>query len=680
MKNAVLPLFCVLAVLTTSATADVATLRTRQQKLEKTLKEVTPALVAVTDRFGAGSGVVVSGDGIVLTASHVVDSRNPERQRLRVVFPDGSEYNAKLLGMNKSVDAAMLKITESPRKGKTFPFASLGDSADVSRGDWCFALGHPGGYRPDRPAPVRLGRILSTGHRTIVSDCAIVLGDSGGPLFSLDGKVIGIHSMITEVIVENRHVAVDCFRRDGDRMENGETWGKLRAHDTDIAESDFMGVTLRWRSFTPEVSQVQKDSPADMAGLRAGDILLEVAKQTFADPLGLSNLLDHLAEDQKVDVVVDRNGKQVKLTMTTGNRPNENSRRRPEDRTIRVQDREHFQELKNQLTRLRRVGPYEKRAAEELDRFESVLKDTSNCMVEFRVYGETVILGTIMSEDGYILTKASELEDLSKCKCILPTGRSARPRQVAVDYAYDLMLVKVDATGLQPAEWSREEMKAGRIVITTDSRCAPLLPGVISVATRKLPTAKKGFLGVSMEPIRERGGREVGVRIGRVFDGGAAKRFGVLAEDVVLNINDIQITNRRRMLETVQAIKPNEKIKLRVRRGEVIKTLDVVLTPRFLEEDGDVMLDRYRNPEELGKFASAHNSGFPKALQHDTDLYPRQCGGPLFDVTGRAVGLNIARAARITSYAIPADAVQQVYQELKAEGTKNAARPVKTAS
>ena len=181
-----------------------------------------------------------------------------------------------------------------------------------------FALGHPGGYRRDRPAPVRLGRVLSTGYRTIVSDCAIVLGDSGGPLFDLDGKLIGIHSMITEVIVENRHVSIDCYRRDGDRMENGESWGRLRSHDNEIIQSKFVGLVLRWRSFTPEVTRVVSGSPAARAGIRSGDILMQISKQTFADPLGLSNLLNELAEDQKVSVVVDRDDERAGASVRGG--------------------------------------------------------------------------------------------------------------------------------------------------------------------------------------------------------------------------------------------------------------------------------------------------------------------------------------------------------------------------
>lgn len=667
MRRSILSVFCLSLVLVTLPLADADSLRSRQQRLASALDKVTPALVAVRDNFGAGSGVVVSRDGIVLTASHVVDSRQPQRQRIRVVFADGKEYSAKLLGMNRSVDAAMLKITDAAPNGSGFPFAELGDSRTVERGDWCFALGHPGGFRSDRPAPVRLGRILSTGYRTIVSDCAIVLGDSGGPLFDLSGKVIGIHSMITEVIVENRHVAIDCFRRDGDRMEGGETWGNLKAHDTEVVESGFVGARLRWRSFTPEVSHVLRDSPSAEADIRPGDILLSIANQTFADPLGLSNLLDEIAENQKVDVVVDRNGDEITLPLTTGRKPSREELRRLDDRTVAVEDREHFLELKNQLTSLRHVGPYEKRSIEQLQLFEPVLKGKNDCVVEFRVFGQTTTLGTIMTSDGYILTKASELEKVASSRCVLPTGKSLRPRLVGIDYAYDLMLVKVEATGLQPADWSRELMTPGRIVITTDSRGAPILPGVISVATRKLPTSGKGFLGVAMNPLRDRTGREIGVEIGKVFEGGAAKRSGVLAGDRVLEINEESIRSRRRMLEIIQSVAPNQRIALKVQRGDAVEEFDVVLTPRFLEEVGDVMLDRYGDPDQLGKFASAHNSGFPQALQHDTDLYPKQCGGPLFDISGRAVGLNIARAARITSYAIPAGAVQKVFEQLKAK-------------
>ena len=666
MNRMLLVTLCFCGIIQSEADADLVTLKTRQSQLDNALTKVLPALVAVQDGNGAGSGVVVSADGVVLTASHVVDSRRPRpSDRLHVVFPDGSRYRAEILGMNRSVDAAMLKITERPRNGTSFPHVDLGESSKLQRGDWCFALGHPGGFQENRPAPVRLGRILSAGYRTVVSDCAIVLGDSGGPLFDLSGQLIGIHSMITEVIVENRHVAVDAFRRDGDRMENGESWGKLRAHDNDLVETSFVGMVLRWRNFTPEVARVLRNSPADEAGVQPGDLLLAIADQAFADPLGLSTLLADIAENQRVKVRIDRVGREKDLTMTTGRKPtDEELALRADDGQFTDVDREHLSELKNQLTSFRRVGPFEKRSSEELDRFLPAVSHVRGSVVEFRELGETLALGAVMSNDGYILTKASELENVIDPECILSDGRRLKIREVAVDRAFDLMLVKVDARDLQPVQWATTPApEAGRILITTDSRGTPLLPGVVSVAARTMRTSSKGFLGVRMTMLP----RSNYVALLSVLPGGAAERNGLKKDDIILAINGTQIRNPGQMGDIVGSVAPNQKISLRFQRDDTVRTVDIVLTPQFWSDD-QVMLDRYRDTENLGKFASAHNFGFPEALQHDTDLFPHQCGGPVFDISGKAVGLNIARAARITSYAIPATAVLRVFEELKNKG------------
>ncbi|MEZ6132448.1 MAG: trypsin-like peptidase domain-containing protein [Planctomycetaceae bacterium] len=666
MKRASLSSLCLLlvSVLTCELSlADQATLISRQQQLDAALKKVSPALVCVQDGLGAGSGVVVSADGIVLTASHVVETRGRQPLRLHVLFPDGKEYRADLLGMNRAADAAMLKIREAPPNGREFPHVKLGESSKLERGDWCFALGHPGGFKPDRPAPVRLGRVLSVGDLTVVSDCAIVLGDSGGPLFDMNGQVIGIHSMITEVIVENRHVAVDVFRRDGDRMEKGESWGRLEARDNDLAETGFMGVTLRWRSFTAEVAHVIRDSPADRAGIRSGDVLLRIADQRFADPLGLSTLLNHLDENRQTTVLVDRIGREITLNMTTGRRPSREELMARTDRVTAIDD-DHLNELEQQLTSLRRVGPFEKRSIEEMARFEPVLAGAERSVVEFREFARTLTLGAVMSSDGYILTKASELNDAIDPECILSSGRRLKFRKVAVDRAFDLMLVKVDAKDLVPVQWSETPAPAGRIVVTTDSRGTPLLPGVISVATRKLPTATRGFLGVRLAPIS----RPTGVGIEGVVPGGAAESADIRKGDIVLAVNDVEVRGSADMSNRISRLPPNSKVTLKIERSGAIRYVTVDLTSRFLTDDS--LLPRYQDSENLGKIVSNHNSGFPEVLEHDTDLYPNQCGGPLYDVTGKAVGLNIARSARITSYAVPASAVRTVYQSLRIKDLK----------
>jgi len=113
------------------AVADVPeALQQRQQQLFASLAKVRGAVVGVSDGFGVGSGVVVSRDGIVLTASHVVDSGNRQRGRrqstVRITFPDGKEYTASVLGKNRDADAAILRINDSPPDQNGFPFAEMG--------------------------------------------------------------------------------------------------------------------------------------------------------------------------------------------------------------------------------------------------------------------------------------------------------------------------------------------------------------------------------------------------------------------------------------------------------------------------------------------------------------------------------------------------------------------------
>ncbi len=643
--------------------ADNQDLVARQKFLNAALKKVSPALVSVQDGNGAGSGVVVSEDGIVLTASHVVETSRPGRSRLTVVFPDGNTYRADLLGMNRSADAAMLKIRDPNRSGGSFPHVKLGESSKLERGEWCFALGHPGGFKPERPAPVRLGRVLSVGHRTIVSDCAIVLGDSGGPLFDMEGNVIGIHSMITEVIVENRHVAIDVFRRDGDRMENRESWGRLRARDDGLVQTNFFGVMLRWRSFMPMVSNVVPGSPADRAGIKSGDRLLSIARQRFADPLGLNTLLLQIAENQTVDVEVERLGRTRSLRLTTEQKPSRAELRSRRNEPVRI-GHEEAEELRNQLTALRKPGQFEKRTTEEMSRFRSVTHNAQGSVVSFRrSLGRTIAFGAIMSSDGYIMTKASELEDEVNPDCILPSGRRSKFRIVGVDRAFDLMLLKVQASGLQPVRWaSRDSVQPGTIVVTTNQQGDPFLPGVISVAARKLESSKRGFLGVVMGPVSN----GVGVGIKEVLDGGAAERGELKAGDVLLSVNDVTLRGAQHLAETISSFPPNSRITLRMQRGNTVKSVSVLLTPQFVTSEKDVLLDRY---DRSNGFVSTHHTGFPEVLEHDTDLYPNHCGGPLYNISGDAIGLNIARAARITSYAIPASAVTRIYRELKAKDT-----------
>src|SRR5438876_11640505 len=98
----------------------------------------------------------------------------------------------------------------------------MGKSDELTKGEWCLATGHPRGYKPGRTPPVRLGRDLTFGNTIIKTDCTLVGGDSGGPLFDMQGRVIGIHSRIGQTLAQNMHVPVDTYRETWDRLVKGD--------------------------------------------------------------------------------------------------------------------------------------------------------------------------------------------------------------------------------------------------------------------------------------------------------------------------------------------------------------------------------------------------------------------------------------------------------------------------
>lgn len=631
-------------------------LESRQAQLYSAYDKVRDTVVGISDGLGVGSGVLVSEDGLVLTASHVIESsrrRSQFAREIMVTMTDGSRYRAEMLGRNRDADAAMLRIVE-PREGnKPFPHANVGQSGTLSPGEWCFALGYPGGFSEKRKAPIRAGRILSIGERTVISDCSIVLGDSGGPLFDLEGRVIGIHSMITSLIIENRHVAVDAWNRDWDRFLDGQSWGRLRNYDNQLVESDFFGVGLKWKDFRPEIAHVIPESPADRAGLRPGDQLLKIAGERFADRLDLGTVLAQLGDQQSIDVVLLRNNDPQTVSLVTGQRAEDDDTRRR-----RFLDADERSEIEEQLSQSRRIGPWEKRAPDQLELFEPGIRDARESVVAVRDGGLLLCLGTVVGADGYILAKASEMHGAIDPEVIIPNGKRFSARQVGLDHSFDLALLRVDATDLKPVTFqTTTPARAGQLAVIQDSRGNPLIPTVVSVAARSLGGAGTGFMGVVLDDAAN------GVRILQVLPGGSAERNGLRGDDVIRSINGTTMTSRAQVIQKVKQFRPGEKLTVRFDRGGKDQTVELVLTPRFMSEDA--MLDLYSDEELMGQFSSIHSGGFPEAIQIDADLYPRQAGGPLLDLEGRAIGITIARAGRVVSYAIPAAAAKRVYETLR---------------
>jgi serine protease Do len=176
---------------------------------EKLAPRCQAATVGLFQNGGAGSGVIVSPDGIIMTAAHVTQQTIDPSGYILVSLADGRVAIAKPLGGDAFQDIALAKLVGPAPKGG-WPYAPVGDSTKSKIGDWLIATGNSRGIETDRPAPVRLGRldaVTKVGEQVcLISDCAVVSGDSGGPLFNLNGEVIGIHSHVGKSTEENFHV------------------------------------------------------------------------------------------------------------------------------------------------------------------------------------------------------------------------------------------------------------------------------------------------------------------------------------------------------------------------------------------------------------------------------------------------------------------------------------------
>jgi serine protease Do len=150
----------------------------------------------------------------------------------------------------------------------------------------------------------------------IGTDCTLVGGDSGGPLFDLDGKVIGIHSSIGSLISSNNHVPVDTYRETWDRLVKAEQWGGFSLGGS----TAYLGVTLARGDTGLKVTEVTEDSPAAKAGFKADDVISKFDGQKLEDSDELRGLLSKKKPGDEVAVEVLRGGEAVPLKVKLGKR------------------------------------------------------------------------------------------------------------------------------------------------------------------------------------------------------------------------------------------------------------------------------------------------------------------------------------------------------------------------
>jgi len=287
-----------------------------QEALFKAIPNAKAATVCIDIGDGTGSGVIVTADGLVMTAAHVSTGVG---KMVTVIMPDGTKLEGETLGLMAEYDAALLRITgEKPEGG--FPVVEINRSDDTKLGDWVFSLGHSGGFDKERGAVARLGRLVRVANTTFQTDGTLIGGDSGGPLFDMEGRLIGIHSRVGPQLPVNMHVPVKVFLGEWDRMLASEFIGEGPFAQKPEKGKGFLGVATTDVDGGLEVTKVGKKSPAEDAGLQEGDVLKTLNGEALENRDKLKSILAELAAGDKLKLEIIRDGKDETINMRLGAR------------------------------------------------------------------------------------------------------------------------------------------------------------------------------------------------------------------------------------------------------------------------------------------------------------------------------------------------------------------------
>lgn len=270
---------------------------------------------------------------------------------------------------------------------------------------------------------------------------------------------------------------------------------------------------------------------------------------------------------------------------------------------------------------------------------------------------EQVALGTIIDQDGLILTKASELKRNLSCGI----GDQTFPAEViGIHPETDLALLKIETktNTLKPIVWASEPgIDLGKWVVSPKANSEDQAAiGVISTATLRQIKPSRPFIGIEMKDAK------TGIRITKVVNKSPADYSGLLVGDVIFQLDDQPIKNRIELFKAIGQYDANDRVTIKVTRFE--NEVEIRLT---LAEADKLSPSSQRSNQQnsMGSRLSRRRKDFPKAIQHDSMLQSDTCGGPLLDLSGNAIGINIARAGRVASYALPVEIVLPIVKELK---------------
>jgi serine protease Do len=520
--------------------------------LEETIQKVYAQISASVVRVYAagergqrpesiGSGVIVSPVGDVLTCAHLDLSRGTN---VIVELADGSRVRGTVLGLVKKPesegryrahDIGLIRLQEK----RDWPAVARGSPSDLDNGEMCLAIGYPYVVKPGQPPLLR----------TVRASCRVLGGDSGGPLFDLHGRVLGVLSSTDSARWPgSSYASIDVFTRFRDRLRSGE------------------------------------------------------------------------------EILAER-----KLAGRPIHRP------------------------------LYSAGAFE--PAEDL---ASAVGAAHRSVVQVLVDGKPVALGLIVGADGWIVTKRTDLAGCGQIACRLADRRQLAGRPVGGSRDHDLVLLKVEAADLPVGRWAEAGgPRTGQVVASLRPDPRPLHFGVVGGSHVPNPGVK-GYLPIDGGPTPKGQTGFWFKEIWKYRPEVSNLRELLKAGDLITRVDDIPTFTGEEYVkvrdERVSAANMliGERIKLTVRRGkETFQVFVPIVSSELVSE-----LSWKECPLSLRR------NGFPDVFTHDGGIAPEECGGPVVGRSGEIVGINIARADEIRTFAIPSAVVRKVVAELKANADK----------